>query len=68
MRNGLVGVGRIGVFHAPTLRGPDCVDEVVVADADLARAPAMTEELDGEAAPEVRADLEQLGALARSLS
>jgi len=41
---------------------------VVVADADLARAPAMTEELDGEAAPEVRADLEQLGALARSLS
>lgn len=67
MRSGLVGVGRIGVLHAVTLGGLDCVDQVVVADADLARALAMTQELDGEAAPEVRADLEHLGVLARSL-
>ena len=32
MRIGLVGVGRIGAFHAETLQGLDVVDEVVVAD------------------------------------
>jgi myo-inositol 2-dehydrogenase/D-chiro-inositol 1-dehydrogenase len=32
MRIGLVGVGRIGAFHAETLQGLDVVDDVVVAD------------------------------------
>jgi len=34
MRIGVVGVGRIGAFHAHTLRGLTRVDEVVVADLD----------------------------------
>jgi myo-inositol 2-dehydrogenase/D-chiro-inositol 1-dehydrogenase len=38
MRIGLVGVGRIGAFHAATLRGLPGVDSVVIADADAARA------------------------------
>ncbi|GGS65919.1 dehydrogenase [Planobispora rosea] len=38
MRVGLVGLGRIGTFHAATLAAHPRVDEVVVADADGARA------------------------------
>ena len=42
MRIGLAGVGRIGAFHAETLRDLPGVDEVVVTDAlpDAARAVA----------------------------
>ncbi|MCU1537445.1 MAG: dehydrogenase [Humibacillus sp.] len=44
MRIGLAGVGRIGAFHAETLRDLPDVDEVVVCDlsADAARAVADT--------------------------
>ncbi len=38
MRIGLIGVGRIGAFHAATLRGLPNVDSVVVTDADPGRA------------------------------
>jgi myo-inositol 2-dehydrogenase / D-chiro-inositol 1-dehydrogenase len=38
MRIGLIGVGRIGTFHARTLRGLKEVDSLVVTDADLDRA------------------------------
>ena len=38
MRIGLIGVGRIGVFHASTLRGLPGVDSLVITDADLDRA------------------------------
>jgi myo-inositol 2-dehydrogenase / D-chiro-inositol 1-dehydrogenase len=38
MRIGLIGVGRIGAFHARTLRGLEQVDSLIVTDADLARA------------------------------
>ncbi|SDP52731.1 myo-inositol 2-dehydrogenase / D-chiro-inositol 1-dehydrogenase [Pedococcus dokdonensis] len=38
MRIGLAGVGRIGAFHADTLRSLDAVDQLVVADVDAARA------------------------------
>ncbi|MFI9155024.1 Gfo/Idh/MocA family oxidoreductase [Streptomyces sp. NPDC053367] len=40
MRIGILGLGRIGVFHAETLRGLDAVDSLVVADPspDAARA------------------------------
>lgn len=43
MRIGLAGVGRIGAFHAETLRGLDAVDDLVVTDldADAARALAV---------------------------
>jgi len=55
MRIGLVGVGRIGAFHAATLKGLDSVEQVVVADADPARAQAVAKELDCEAVPDVEA-------------
>jgi myo-inositol 2-dehydrogenase/D-chiro-inositol 1-dehydrogenase len=38
IRVGLVGVGRIGAFHAETLRSLETVASLTVADADMARA------------------------------
>jgi len=38
MRIGLIGVGRIGVFHARTLRRLPGVDSLIITDADLDRA------------------------------
>jgi len=54
MRIGVVGVGRIGAFHAGTLTGLNCVEQVLVADADPARARAVAKELDCEAVPDVQ--------------
>ena len=45
MRIGLVGVGRIGAFHASTLKALPAVDQVVVADADPSRAETVAKEL-----------------------
>jgi myo-inositol 2-dehydrogenase/D-chiro-inositol 1-dehydrogenase len=53
MRIGLVGVGRIGAFHAATLKGLPAVDQVVVADADPNRAELVAKELGLEFAPDV---------------
>ena len=55
MRIGLVGVGRIGAFHAATLKCLDSVEQVVVTDCDPARAQAAAKELDCEAAADVEA-------------
>lgn len=55
MRIGLVGVGRIGAFHAATLKGLPAVDQVVVADADPARAEVVAKELGILSAPDVPA-------------
>ncbi|MFK4087768.1 Gfo/Idh/MocA family oxidoreductase [Kribbella sp. NPDC020789] len=55
MRIGLVGVGRIGAFHASTLKALPAVDQVVVADADPGRASSLAKELDLEFAPDVPA-------------
>ncbi|HEY3867146.1 MAG TPA: Gfo/Idh/MocA family oxidoreductase [Actinocrinis sp.] len=44
-RLGLVGVGRIGSMHAGALHGLAGVDELLVADADTARAQAAAERL-----------------------
>jgi myo-inositol 2-dehydrogenase/D-chiro-inositol 1-dehydrogenase len=55
MRIGLAGAGRIGAFHAATLTGLECVEQVVVADTDLARARAVAKELDCEAVGDVGA-------------
>ena len=41
MRIGLVGVGRIGAFHAETLRDLEAVDDVVVTDLDSTAARAV---------------------------
>jgi myo-inositol 2-dehydrogenase / D-chiro-inositol 1-dehydrogenase len=38
MRIGLIGVGRIGVLHARTLRGLPGVDSLIITDADAGRA------------------------------
>lgn len=53
MRIGLVGVGRIGAFHARTLTGLDEVDELVITDADRGSAELVAKELDVEVAPDV---------------
>ncbi len=45
MRVGVIGVGRIGSFHARVLSHNAAVDEVVVADADVGRATAVADEL-----------------------
>jgi myo-inositol 2-dehydrogenase/D-chiro-inositol 1-dehydrogenase len=44
-RLGLAGVGRIGAFHAETLHGLGEVDDLVLADADPARARAAADAL-----------------------
>jgi myo-inositol 2-dehydrogenase / D-chiro-inositol 1-dehydrogenase len=46
MRIGVVGVGRIGAFHAATIKRLPAVDEVLVADADPGRAEAVAKDLD----------------------
>ncbi len=46
MRIGLVGVGRIGAFHAETLKGLDAVDDVVVADLFPEAAQELADRLD----------------------
>jgi myo-inositol 2-dehydrogenase / D-chiro-inositol 1-dehydrogenase len=56
MRIGLVGVGRIGAFHASTLARLDQVEQVVVTDA----FPEAAERLAGEAGYEFAADLDSL--------
>lgn len=46
MRIGLAGVGRIGAFHAETLKGLDFVDELVVTDVVTDAARALADRLD----------------------
>ena len=46
MRIGLAGVGRIGAFHAETLRSLSDVDELVVSDLDADAARALAERLE----------------------
>jgi myo-inositol 2-dehydrogenase/D-chiro-inositol 1-dehydrogenase len=53
---GLIGVGRIGVFHAETLRALPGVARLTLADVDAGRARAVAEEL-GAGAVETAADL-----------
>jgi myo-inositol 2-dehydrogenase / D-chiro-inositol 1-dehydrogenase len=50
MRIGVVGVGRIGAFHARTLAANPLVDRLLVADVDEERAARVAAELDAEAA------------------
>ena len=50
MRLGLIGLGRIGAFHARTLAGLDIVDSLVVADAVPAVTDAVAAEVGAEPA------------------
>ncbi len=47
MRVGLLGAGRIGVFHATVLAEDHRVEEVVVGDVDAKRAAALAERIGG---------------------
>src|SRR5258705_5884473 len=55
---GLVGVGRIGVYHAQTLLGLDGISTVKIADADRPRARRVAAELgvDSAETPEALLD------------
>ena len=53
MRIGLVGVGRIGAFHAATLKGLDSVEKVVVTDVDNLRTQSLATDLGLEAVADV---------------
>src|SRR5215472_10153027 len=53
MRIGLIGVGRIGVFHARTLRGLPGVDSLIITDADLDRARQVAGEFGAQTAGSV---------------
>jgi myo-inositol 2-dehydrogenase/D-chiro-inositol 1-dehydrogenase len=53
MRIGLIGAGRIGVFHAATLSRLPGVDDLVVTDVDPARAWTVAEELGIGLAPDL---------------
>lgn len=55
MRIGLAGVGRIGAFHASTIRGLAGVEKVVVADGDAATARRVASEQGLEFAQDVEA-------------
>ena len=46
MRIGVAGVGRIGAFHARTLKELDEIDSLVIADAIADRAAAVAADLD----------------------
>jgi myo-inositol 2-dehydrogenase / D-chiro-inositol 1-dehydrogenase len=50
VRIGLLGLGRIGAFHAGTLRALPVVESLVVADLDPARARQVAAEVDAEVA------------------
>ncbi len=55
MRIGLAGVGRIGAFHAETLRGLEAVDTVIVTDENTALAQQVAADQGLEVAPDVDA-------------
>ena len=55
MRIGLAGVGRIGAFHAETLKGLDFVEELVLTDANTEAAREVADRLGTEFAPNAEA-------------
>ncbi|WP_072687256.1 Gfo/Idh/MocA family protein [Rhodococcus marinonascens] len=50
-RIGVIGLGRIGSYHARNLLGMDGVDTLIVTDADPSRTSDVSTELDVPAAP-----------------
>lgn len=63
MRVGIVGVGRIGQYHARVVRDHPDVSGIVVADADAERAAAVATGLEAETAPDVAALLASVDAV-----
>ncbi len=63
MRVGLVGAGRIGVFHGQTLAANDEVSAVVVTDPLLERAEAVAADIDCKVAPNAEAMIGDIDAM-----
>ena len=63
MRVGVIGVGRIGSFHAGVLAGHPGVDQVLVTDPDAERAAGVAREVGARAAPSVAALLDAVDAV-----
>ncbi|HUF28305.1 MAG TPA: Gfo/Idh/MocA family oxidoreductase [Gemmatimonadaceae bacterium] len=63
MRIGVIGVGRIGRYHAGVLASHPGVDRVVVHDIDEARARATAVEVDAELAESADALLDRVDAV-----
>ena len=63
MRVGVVGVGRIGSFHAEVLAGHPEVEQVLVADEDHGRAEAVARGIGGRAMTSVEALLAAVDAV-----
>jgi myo-inositol 2-dehydrogenase/D-chiro-inositol 1-dehydrogenase len=63
MRVGVIGVGRIGHYHARVVQSHPDVDRLVVADADPARARDVAAALDATAAPDAAALLREVDAV-----
>ena len=55
MRIGLAGVGRIGAFHAETLKGLEAVEQVVVTDTNVEQAHRVATDLGLEFAADPQA-------------
>src|SRR5205807_7965107 len=53
----ILGVGRLGAFHAKVLRGLPEVDELRINDADSARAAGLAKELGAKHAPTIDDEL-----------
>lgn len=63
MRVGLIGAGRIGVFHAQTLAAHSEVSEVIVSDPILERAQAVAADIAGKVAPDAEAMIGDIDAM-----
>jgi myo-inositol 2-dehydrogenase/D-chiro-inositol 1-dehydrogenase len=63
MRVGVIGVGRIGSFHAGVLRGHPEVEQVLLTDADSDRARSVAREHDAEVAGSVHDLLSRVDAV-----
>jgi len=63
VRIGVVGVGRLGAFHAQTLADHTTVTEVVVTDPRLERAEAVAADVGGSVAPDASSMLGSIDAM-----
>jgi myo-inositol 2-dehydrogenase / D-chiro-inositol 1-dehydrogenase len=68
MRVGVIGVGRIGSFHAKILAQHPEVERVLVTDLDLDRAELVARDVRGDVAPSVEALLAVVDAVVISSS
>lgn len=63
MRIGLIGAGRIGVFHGRTLAEHADVDEIFVTDPLPERAQAVADDIDGKVAPDAESMIGSIDAM-----